>query len=70
MKTEEVLFEIDQINKKYKGVKVKHDTLNSGMNRIDESIKLLNQWKSELCKEWQDLSIIELKKLQNLKNPE
>jgi len=48
MTAEELLFELDQIRIKYKGQKF---DIEKGSPRIDESIDLINQLKSNVCDE-------------------
>ena len=47
METEEILFELDQLRIKHKG---RLYDIEQGSPRIDESIELLESWKSEVCK--------------------
>ena len=47
MTAEELLFELDQLRIKYKGYK---PDIEESSPRIDESIDLINQFKSDICK--------------------
>ena len=41
---DEIVFELDQIRKKYKGQRPNQDNLNNGKNRIDQSIGLIESY--------------------------
>ena len=49
MTAEELLFELDQLRIKYKGYK---PDIEESSPRIDESIDLINQFKSDICKDF------------------